>query len=316
MPTIDYDALAQKHGADIDYDALAKQHGATSTGIQPMQQAAPSAPQSLLSSLGETSGLKGIGQAISHPLDTLASLPGSVVDELGRSGSKLKEAWNTPNNQPMRAIDRTLEAIPFLGSGIQKSNEQYAAGNTPGAWGSALGVGASLLGPAIAGEGLRNLIPSTARAGKVFESLNEKLANQPVDLNETIKPLQRATEMGARGGTLPKSVSDLLTRSQAIEPMTFPEARDYQGSLSDLSSSDKMALSGRMSGGLKQINKGLFTDIQNAANTAGLGEDYANAMKQYRQASQLKKAGKTIGKAAVGTAGLGGGAALLRDLNK
>jgi len=74
--------------------------------------------------------------------------------------------------------------------------------------------------------------------------------------------------------------------------MTFPEARDYQGSLSDLSMSDRLAMNGRMRGGVKQLNKGFFNDIQDAANTAGRGEDYAKAMTDYKRASQLNNAFK------------------------
>lgn len=242
---------------------------------------------------------------IMHPLDTLRGLSGSLQSQ--------------PIN-PSNVEDMTL------GRGVFQDVKQNGLQSIPHIAGQAAGalIGSKLpemgAGAVEGASGLSDLIPSKARAGKAFEELNQKLANQPVNLNETLKPLQRATEIGARGGTLPKSISDLLTRSQAIEPMTFPEARDYQGSLSDLSSSDKMALSGRMSGGLKQINKGLFTDIQNAANTAGLGEDYANAMKQYRQAAQLRNAGRVAGKvaggAALGAAGLSGAGKILGELTK
>ncbi len=89
--------------------------------------------------------------------------------------------------------------------------------------------------------------------------------------------------------------------------MTFPEARDYQGALSDLSVQDKLASSGRVRGGIKQLNKGLYQDVRDAAETKGLGNDFDKAMKTYRQASQLKSAGKTLGKAAgVGLLGAGG----------
>jgi hypothetical protein len=95
--------------------------------------------------------------------------------------------------------------------------------------------------------------------------------------------------------------------------MSFPEARDYQGSLSDLSASDKLAMNGRMSGAVSQLNKGLYGDIQAAADQGGRGQDYANAMKEYRQASQMRQVLKTLGKATVGSAGLGGLYALIKE---
>lgn len=149
-------------------------------------------------------------------------------------------------------------------------------------------------------------VPSRKYAGQIFNSLNEDLAAHPVPLSETLKPLQRATEIGARGSTMPKAVGDLLTRSQSPIEMTFPEARDYQGALSDLSMSDKLAMNGRMRGGVAQLGKGFYSDIKSAADSAGRGEDYETAMKEFRQASQLKDLLKNAGKIGIGVAGVGG----------
>jgi hypothetical protein len=151
-------------------------------------------------------------------------------------------------------------------------------------------------------------IPSASHAGKIFESLGEELANHSVPLTEsTLKPLQRATELGARGGTLPKPVSDLLTRSQGLEPMSYPEIRDYQSNLSDLSRDAQGSMNGKMMGQIGQLKSGLFNDIYNSAAEVGRGDDYAQAMKEFRQASQLKSAAKKVGKAAVaGAAGAAG----------
>jgi len=161
---------------------------------------------------------------------------------------------------------------------------------------------------------LTEAIPSAEYGGKLFNELNTTLANTPVPLKNALQPLQRAVEIGGRGSTLPKSVSDLLTRSESPlgTSMSFPEARDYQGALSDLSASDKLAMNGRMRGAVAQLNKGLYGDIRAAASTSpdvnGLGNGgdvFDSAMKNYRQASQLKQAAKTVGKYAIGAGGLG-----------
>jgi hypothetical protein len=153
-------------------------------------------------------------------------------------------------------------------------------------------------------------IPSTTHAGQMFNNLNTTLASHPVPLKAALAPLQRATEIGARGSNLPKAVSDLLSRSQGLSDMTFPEARDFQSSLSDLSASDKLAMNGRMRGGVAQLNKGLYTDLYDAADAHPdqLGDVYGDAMKEFRQASQLKSGMKTAAKMAVGAgaAGIGG----------
>jgi hypothetical protein len=151
-----------------------------------------------------------------------------------------------------------------------------------------------------AAETAINAIPSAKHAGKIFESLGEELATHPVPLtDQTLQPLQRATELGARGGTLPKPVSDLLTRSQGLEPMSYPEIRDYQSNLSDLSRSAKDSLNGKMLGQIGKLKGGLYGDIYNAASEVGRGDDYAQAMKEFRQASQLKDMATKTAKVAV-----------------
>ncbi len=165
-------------------------------------------------------------------------------------------------------------------------------------------------------------VPSTAYAGKLFNELNTALADTPVPLKSALQPLQRATEIGGRGSTLPKAVSDLLARSESPlgTDMSFPEARDYQGALSDLSASDKLAMNGRMRGGVAQLGKGLYSDIHAAASTApdinGLGSGgdvYAQAMKEFRQASQLKDLLAKSSKYAIGA---GAGAAGVEGIHR
>ncbi len=172
---------------------------------------------------------------------------------------------------------------------------------------------------AVAGELGGNLvskIPTRAKAGAIFNDLNTKLANQPVQLTESSPRLQRVAEIGERGGTLPSSVNKFLVRSQSPIDMTYPEARDYQSNLSSLSREDQGAMTGPMRGGVKQLNKAYFTDIKNAAGP--YGEDYANAMKINRQANQIRKVAGKVGKAAAiggaGAIGAGGAYRLAKDL--
>jgi len=276
---------------------------------------APTQPQGAMSSFGEASGLSGLKNLFTHPIDTLSKVPEGLINEGERVGSQLKEAWNTPNNQPMKALDRTLYATPFVGSSLKKADEQAASGNYKGAAGTGLGAVTNIATLGAGGGLMKDALPNAGRAGDLFESLNKDLANTPVPLKATLKPLQRITEIGERGSSLPTAVSKLLQRSQGIADMTFPEARDFQSSLSDLSATDKMAMGGRVSGGLKQLSKALYSDLQDAAESAGRGEDYAQAMKEYRQASGLKDTVKTAGKLALKGAGMYGGYSALKDLS-
>lgn len=182
--------------------------------------------------------------------------------------------------------------------------------------GNTIGSTAALAGGAAAGEageGLLNKIPTRAKAGDIFNRIGEQLKDQPVNLTESAQPLQRVAELGERGGTLPTPANRFLQRSQMIEPLTYPEARDYQSNLSSLSREDE-GMKGPMRGGVKQLNKAFYNDIKNAADAKGLGEDYANAMNMNRRAAQLNHAFKAGGKAAAAGAVGAGTYKLVKDL--
>jgi hypothetical protein len=218
--------------------------------------------------------------------------------------SLLKSAVRTPLQplmHPLKALsyDPATAGLPTNQPQPQGGGVMHDIANTVG---GTVGM-AGLMGGANAAL---DSLPSTARAGARFNALNTKLANEPVPLNATAAPLQRAAEIGARGEALPKALNDLLTRSQSPIPMTYPEARDYQSSLVSRSLMDRLNTSPRMAGATKQLNKAMFSDIRNAADAQGLGEDYEKATNEYRQAATLRKLGKN---AAVG-AGLGAAGAV------
>jgi hypothetical protein len=282
-----------------------------SIGAPPAAEA-PAAPQGGLSSFGEASGLTGLKNLFTHPGDTLSKIPGGLIDEAGRVGSQLKEAWNTPSSEPMKVADRTLYAIPFLGSSLKKADEQYAAGNTRGSIGTGLGAIANVATLGAGSGAAVDAIPSAARAGEGFESLKSDLANQPVVLRSSLKPLQEVAEHAEAGSELPGPANKLLIRSQAIEPMTYPEARRLQENLG--SYVREQGVTGSMGGALKQLQKTLYQDIHDAADEVGRGDDYDSAMKEFRQASGLKDSLKVAGKLALKGAGMYGGYSALKDL--
>lgn len=270
-----------------------------------------------------------------HPIKSLlwdALGPAGIMakglyEQAKQSGGEIGQAYQSAKEgNPASAAVHAITAVPIIGPALAKGADQYAQGNTAGEMGTLVGASAqaapAILGAADAAVPGRPLIPnpslpSRANAAAAFGDLNTKLAQQPVPLKSTLVPLQRATEIGARGGTLPKAVSDLLTRSQSPIEMTFPEARDYQMSLTDLSRADVDAVSPRMKGQISKINQGLFNDIHAAAeaHTTGLGGDFADAMKEYRQAAQIRSAATTLAKKVIpAAAGTGIAAHYLKEL--
>lgn len=164
-------------------------------------------------------------------------------------------------------------------------------------------IAGNIAGGVIAGEipGMIDDIPRMGRAGRTLADLDTKLADTPVNLNHTTAPLQRATELSVRTGASPAPFNAFLSRTQGTEPMTFPEARDYQSGMSNPSVMDKLSTSGKMRGAVKQTNKAFFNDLKDAADTHPdkLGDQYAQGMSEYKNGARLKTAAKMAGAGAV-----------------
>lgn len=249
------------------------------------------------------------------------------IENIGQGGGQFIRSLAHPLDQAHSEVDTVRSAVAHpldaaQGALDQAHSEVAAARADPSRFvGNAIGqIGTGAIVGGAAGEAMPKVaatvanvadkFPSKAGAGEIFNKLNTVLEQQPVVIEKAAAPLQRAIEIGARGGSLPGPVDALLKRVQAVEPMTFTEARDYQASLSDLSASDKLAMSGRMRGAVAQLNMALYQDIRQAAEAGGgYGADFDKAMTQYRQASQINNAARAAvkygGRAAAGAAGAG-----------
>ena len=242
-----------------------------------------------------------------------------VVHSIGHSLMNLGDTLTPHTQTPSESAEYAKPVGQQFGDALhQVGTDVSGMLHNPARTAGQLGVG--LLAGEAGAKGLGalgdafNAIPTRGKAGDLFNSLNTDLADHPVPLASSLKPLQRATELGVRGSTLPGPVDALLKRSQMTEPMTFPEARDYQSSLSDLSASDKLAMNKRMKGAVAQLNKSLYDDIHSSADAAGRGEDYAQAMKDYSRASTIRDVAGKAAKYGIGAAGLGIGGHYLQSL--
>lgn len=137
-------------------------------------------------------------------------------------------------------------------------------------------------------------LPNAKRAAGVLGDVAEAAKNVRVPLTQAIAPLQRVTELGERGGTLPTSANALLKRSQMLGDMTFPEARDYYSNISSLSGDEAGKLNGVMKKAVGGLRAGFHGDLTEAANQVGMGDQYADAMKEYANAMRLRDAGRQV----------------------
>lgn len=153
-------------------------------------------------------------------------------------------------------------------------------------------------------------IPSRFRAGQMLEDIRNQAVDVPVNPSNTLPQLERFQQLTQRGGRTAKPMTQLVKRLTAdvppeeAQPFNFPEARDFYTNVSDLTKQSPLqTLMGR---GLKptmlrqagNVRSGLNSDLTDAAGTIGRGEDYSNAIKEYANASKLRKA--MIGGALVG----------------
>jgi len=194
-------------------------------------------------------------------------------------------------------------ALPvFKDGGFVSPAAPPASPVTPEALGHAAGSivnGGLLAGAGAAAGGLLGKLPSTARAGGNFQKVMAAAKDQPIDTAPAGDIALRAQELADRGATLPKVVKTFLKRSTDpnAPPVTYEEGRDFASNAGRLSARDSMKANPAMG---RQVGLlALDTANAEAAAKVGMGEEYQQAMKEYRSASQMKAGLKTAGKVAI-----------------
>lgn len=183
-------------------------------------------------------------------------------------------------------------AAPLAGNNLSKAGEQLGQGDVSGAAGTATGVAAPVLvSGAVKGTGaLIDSIPSTERAGAMLRQVKATAGDVPIDMT---KPGNSALELytqSQRGATLPLAVRKFLTRTTTPDsaPLTYAEAKDFQSNISRLSADEYGKMNPNTRRLVGQLNADLKSSLQGAADTAGKGQQFADAMKEYHNAMRLK----------------------------
>jgi hypothetical protein len=179
--------------------------------------------------------------------------------------------------------------------------------------GAAEGIGKYALSPLV-----KWMSSSKTLGAKLLQQASAKAGSAPVELspktNELVDDLVQQSKLG---GKPIKVISDLLdrvgpsTRQPAYgspNPLTYDEARILQSNISQLTPEEMTTLKGTQKGLLKQLAGSFSSDVQAAADKAGVGTEHAAGMREYALASSrnrvLAKVGKA-GAAAAGAAGIG-----------
>lgn len=172
------------------------------------------------------------------------------------------------------------------------------------------------------GEGVaavKNALPSAERAGKTFENVMGAAKDIPVNVEGAGKVALRITDLAERGSTMPMAVRKFLQRVTNPDKasLTYKESRDFASNISRLSADEMKRLQPVVRREIAQMSAELNKANAEAAKAAGRGAEYKSAMREYANAMRLRDAidatlkhGK---RAALGAAGLGGAAYLLKD---
>lgn len=267
------------------------QYAAPAAGSNWEQYASEAEPPAVHAKVPEPEGLQGkltYGEYL-HSIST----PQSAIDLAEGVGKGVLGTIAASNPMMTRGVGSGGDLV-----NTDASNQAQKAGKI-------VEGGAELAIPA--GE-----LPSAAHAGGVLGDVTEAANNVRVPLSKVTAPLQRVTELGERGGTLPTSANALLKRTQMLGDMTFPEARDYYSNISSLSADDANKLSPVMKRAVGAMKAGFHGDLTEAANQVGMGDEYANAMKEYANAMKLRGAGQAALKYALPAGGVLGGLEWLR----
>jgi hypothetical protein len=200
------------------------------------------------------------------------------------------------------ALDTMNDAAPPTHPGESWWDQEKGVLSSPGAWGTGLGTAAQIAPMAL---GLTDLvapqrplvgeIPTRAKAGKLFDVAMSKAEHEPVQLTNATDPMERAQQLSARGHGTVSAVDNLFKRINTVNPLDYREARDWGSSLSNLTGNDEMGVTRSLKSQVKQLSRAFNQDVGDAAERAGVGDQYQRAMRMYAQAARNREfAGKAL----------------------
>jgi hypothetical protein len=165
-----------------------------------------------------------------------------------------------------------------------------------------------------AAKAAANAVPRAARAGQKFQEVMGAAKHIPIETKEVGDAALRINQLAERGGSMPMSVRKLLNR--LTDPnkaaMTYEESRDFASNISRLSADEMKRLQPVVRREVAHLSAAINKANAEAAKKAGKAAEYKSAMREYRQAMQLRDALDTVirkaKQAALPAAGLGGAA--------
>lgn len=249
--------------------------------------------------------IQGATEPLIHPVNTLSGLGNIFI----HPEETAKGAWESAKENPAQTI-----------------------GNIVG--GTVAGMGAA--------EGAAKILPSRIHAANTFRDIESQAHDVPVSMENTQPALQEFRQHVATGGKNAPVMQQLRNRitprmpkvgplermeselngtpiQPQAQPIFFPEARKFYTNVTDVTRPPGMFRKAfesprepRLRAAAGPVKEALNTDLTNAAESIGRGEDYQGAMREYARAARLRD---ILRKGAVGAAPVAAGAVGARKLH-
>lgn len=165
---------------------------------------------------------------------------------------------------------------------------------------------ATMPGMVMAPEAI-DALPSTARASAKFEDVMNAAKDTPIDPTKPAEAAARGKELFDRGSSsLPRVLRRFTARigDPDAGPMTYKEARDFYTN-ARMGMTEYLRNNPTMWRQVTIFKNALGEAVQEAANVAGKGSEYASAMKEYRQAKSMQKLAAAAAALGIKVAGIG-----------
>lgn len=211
----------------------------------------------------------------------IAKGAGSTVAGLGEMAGN---AGLLPGVRPNAFGDSSMRNPAFT-----QAEQATTATNTPQMVGKGLETAAEMVLPGMAAV---DAVPTVAKAGAKFQDVMSAARSIPIDVNAPGAVALRIQQLAERGGSMPMAVRKFLGRITDPQqaPMAYEEARDFASNISRLSVNEFGRLTPAVAREVSNLRVTLNKSVAQAANQAGKGKEYAQAMNEYARAMKLRDA--------------------------
>lgn len=251
--------------------------------------------------LGKNNPIEKFGQDHPYVSGALALVPGvgalspnagdvgrGALKGLARTGYEVAKTAG-PVGLAAGFAAKKLGLDPKVESATEPSNEGERVGS----------VAEGIAEMAVPGTRMLRALPIHAdRAAENFQTVMRAAKDVPIDIGRASGHAMEAKALGDAGAALPKVMSRFskLALTPTTEPMTYQQGRRFAMNAGRLSAQDALKVNPPMRRQVAVLASSLNEANEGAAASAGVGNEYRSAMREYRNAKRLERAGGLVKK--------------------